>query len=102
MSCSATLGARAGAPVAPMATAALDNLTNHLSGPPPPTFFVHAEDDQPEDHCCRSEQSEGCNIEEHTVSEWRIQESQPAQSSKHRQDAQNARQEGGSENQVAV
>src|SRR5215470_11753549 len=36
--------------------------------------------------CCRSERS----IEEQTVSEWRVQESQPAQFSKHRQDAQNA------------
>src|SRR5215469_15978629 len=62
------------------------------AGPLPPPFFVHAEDDQPEDHCCRSERSEDCNIEEQTVSEWRIQESQPAQFSKHRQDAQNARQ----------
>src|SRR5215510_2410082 len=76
--------------------------TTHCAGQLPPTLFVHAEDDQPEDRCCRSKQSEGCNIEEHSVSERRVQESQPAQSCKHRQNAQKARQKGGSENQVAV
>jgi len=32
--------------------------TTGCTGSFPPKLFIHAEDDEPEDHCCRSEQGE--------------------------------------------
>src|SRR5450755_243570 len=66
-----------------------------------PPLFVHAEHKQPKDQRCCPEESEGYNERKQTVSERRIEETQPTQTSQYRQHSQNPRQEGGSDNEVA-
>src|SRR5205085_164252 len=66
-----------------------------------PSLFVHAEHEEPQDQRCCPEEAEGCNVEEQTVSERRIQEGKPTYTRNHRQHAQDSGQEGGLDDEVA-
>src|SRR5712692_5582210 len=80
---------------------ALRSPIPRCTGLPLPSLFVHAEDEEPEDQQCCPEEAESGNVGEQTVSERQIQEAQPTQTSQYRQHAQNPRQEGGPDNEVA-
>src|SRR5437763_835443 len=66
-----------------------------------PSMFVYAEYEEPEDQRRCPEEPEGCNVEEQTVSERRIQEGKPTYTRNHRQHAQDSGQEGGLDDEVA-
>src|SRR5438132_14111637 len=67
-----------------------------------PSLFVHAEHEEPHNLRSCPEEAQGCNVGEQTVSERRIQEAQPTQTSKYPQHAQNSRQEGGPDKEVPI